>query len=93
MKNDNTEDKALNKTDVSSSTLDLTYYREIQEKLENKTVLSAYFRLDKKTMIQMLSCEKILVNGDYYEVPEYYLLHLLINRQYGETKLDLVKIG
>ena len=41
----------------------------------------------------MLSCDKILVNGEYYEVPEYHLLHLLINRQYGETKLDLVKIG
>lgn len=93
MNTENNQEKALNKTAVSSSTLDLTYYREIQEKLENKTVLSAYFRLDKKTMIQMLSCEKILVNGHYYEVPEYHLLHLLINRQYGETKLDLVKIG
>jgi hypothetical protein len=83
----------LRQTDVSSSILDLTYYRDIQEKLETKKVLSAYFRLDKKTMIQMLSCDKILVNGEYYEVPEYHLLHLLINRQYGETKLDLVKIG
>lgn len=92
MNTEKSQKEALNKTDVSSSTLDLTYYREIQEKLENKTVLSAYFRLDKKTMIQMLSCEKILVNGDYYEVPEYHLLYLLINRQYGETKLDLVKI-
>lgn len=93
MKNNNTEDKALNKTDVSSSTLDLTYYREIQEKLETKKILSAYFRLDKKTMIQMLSCDKMLVDGEYYEVPEYHLLHLLINKKYGETKLDLVKIG
>lgn len=93
MNTENNQNKALNKTDVSSSTLDLTFYREIQEKLETKIVLSAYFRLDKKTMIQMLSCDKILVNGEYYEVPEYRLLHLLINRQYGETKLDLVKIG
>jgi len=93
MNTENNQNEALNKTDVSSSTLDLTYYREIQEKLETKNVLSAYFRLDKKTMIQMLSCEKILVNGEYYEVPEYHLLHLLINRQYGEIKLDLVKIG
>ena len=93
METKNNENEALNKADVSSSTLDLTYYREIQEKLETKKVLSAYFRLDKKTMIQMLSCDKILVNDEYYEVPEYHLLHLLINRQYGETKLDLVKIG
>ena len=83
----------LQQTGVSSSTLDLTNYREIQEKLEKRIVLSAYFRLDKKTMIQMLSCDKILVNGEYYEVPEYHLLHLLINKKYGETKLDLVKIG
>ena len=88
----NTQVPQCVQTDVSSSTLDLTYYREIQEKLETKKILSAYFRLDKKTMIQMLSCDKILVNGEYYEVPEYHLLHLLINRQYGETKLDLVKI-
>ena len=93
MSTEKDQKKALNKTDIISSTLDLTYYREIQEKLETKKVLSAYFRLDKKTMIQMLSCDKILVNGEYYEVPEYHLLHLLINRQYGETKLDLVKIG
>jgi hypothetical protein len=65
---------------------------EIKEELEIKKLLSGYFKLEKKTMIQMLSCEKILVNNKYYKVPEQQLLNLLINGQYGETKLDLVEI-
>lgn len=74
---------------------DLTNYVEIQEpiKTNTKTILTAYFRLDKKTMISLLSAEKIFVNGNYYKVPEQKILHCLINRKYGETKLELEQIS
>ena len=74
--------------------MDLTNYVEIQDpiKISTKTILTAYFRLDKKTMISLLSVEKIYVNGDYYKVPEHKILHCLINKEYGDTKLELEQI-
>ena len=74
--------------------MDLTNYVEIQDpiKISIKTILTAYFRLDKKTMISLLSAEKIYVNGDYYKVPEHIILHCLVNQKYGDTKLELEQI-
>jgi len=74
--------------------IDLTNHVEIQDpiKISTKTILTAYFRLDKKTMISLLSAEKIYVNGDYYKVPEHTILHCLINQKYGDTKFELEQI-
>jgi ATP sulfurylase len=74
--------------------IDLTNHVEIQDpiKISTKTILTAYFRLDKKTMVSLLSAEKIYVNGDYYKVPEHTILHCLINQKYGDTKLELEQI-
>ena len=74
--------------------MDLTNYVEIQDpiKIITKTILTAYFRLDKKTMISLLSAEKIYVNGYYYKVPEHTILYCLINQKYGDTKLELEQI-
>lgn len=72
--------------------MDLTNYVETNISIKNKTILTACFRLDKKTMIQMLSAEKIYFNGKYYKTPEYTVLHLLLNRNYGNTNLELEEI-
>ena len=80
------------KTDTIKTSLDLTHNINFAEKIKTKIIISAYFRLDKETIIQMLSCEKILIDTVYYEVPENQLLHFLINREFGDVKLNLVKI-
>lgn len=74
--------------------MDLTNYLEILDpiKISTKTTLTAYFRLDKKTFISLLSVEKICINGNYYKVPEQTILHCLINNKYGDTKLELEQI-
>jgi len=69
--------------------IDLTYYRELQEKLSNKKFLCAYFRLDKKTMLNILQNEFVFVNDEKYKVPEKQLLELLLREEYGETYLQL----
>lgn len=72
--------------------MDLTNFRENQEPQKTKTILTAYFRLDKKSMLKALSCDRIMVNGLVYKVPEHTLLECLMNRNYGETKLELEQI-
>ena len=72
--------------------IDLTNYREIQEPIKTRTILSCSIRLDKKTMLNVLQSDSIFINGDCYKVPEHILLECLINKKYGEIKLDLEKI-
>jgi len=74
--------------------MNLTNHIEIQDPINigTKTILTAYFKLDKETMISLLSAERIVVNGNYYKVPEHDILLCLINQKYGETKLELEQI-
>jgi len=73
--------------------IDLTNYRETQEPIKTRTILTCYVRLDKKTMLNALQSDGICINGEYFKVPEHTLLECLINRRYGETRLELEKIG
>ena len=57
------------------------------------TILVCSFRLDKKTMLNILQSNKICVDGEYFKVPEHVLLKCLIDKCYGEIKLKLEKIG
>ncbi len=72
--------------------LELTDYREMQEPLKIRTVLTCSIRLDKKTMLNALQSDAILINGRYYKVPENALLECLINRRFGEIRLDFEEI-
>lgn len=73
--------------------LDLTNYREIQEPTKTRTILTCYVSLDKKTMLNASQSDNISINGEYFKVPEHTLLECLINRRYGEIRLELEKIG
>lgn len=72
--------------------IDLTSYLEISNKPETRLVMTCYVRLDKKTILSALAAESIFINGKYFKVPESRLLECLINRSFGETKLDLEEI-
>jgi hypothetical protein len=72
--------------------IDLTNYREIQDPIKTRTILTCVIRLDKKTMLNVLQSSGIYINGDYYKVPEHTLLECLINKKYGPIKLDLEKL-
>lgn len=76
--------------------IDLTNYIELQEPTNTRntrTILTCCVRLDKKTMLNALQSDFICINGEYFKVPEHTLLECLINRRYGETRLELEKIG
>ena len=68
---------------------DLSLYRELQQKTNTTTKITAEFRLDKITMIKLLNSKKIMFNGNYYKVPEDRIIFLLFNRIYGNTELSL----
>ena len=68
--------------------MDLTDYGEILEPIATKKILSCVIRMDKKTMLQALMSEKVLIGGYMCKVPEHEILMLLINKTYGETKLE-----
>lgn len=72
--------------------IDLTDYREMQEPIETRTIMTCTLRLDKETMINALRCDGIHINGEYFKVPERALLDCLIEKRYGETRLSLEKI-
>ena len=71
--------------------IDLTYYRELQ-KGEPYRLYVFHIRLDKKTILETLQSDYIIIDGKYFEVPERELLLLLINKDYGETRLELKQI-
>jgi hypothetical protein len=73
--------------------IDLSKYIEIDEPIKIKTVMTCYVSLDKKSMLKALEHEQLLINGVKYRVPELQLLECLINRKFGETRLDLEQIG
>ena len=73
--------------------MDLTKYIENQEPTKTRTILTCYVKLDKKTMLNALQSDGICISGEYFKVPEHTLLECLINRRYGETRLELEKIG
>lgn len=73
--------------------MDLTSYVEIQEPTKTKIILTCYLWLDKKTMIEALMHEQISIKGKHYKVPEAALLECLINKRFGETRLDFEEVG
>lgn len=54
--------------------------------------VGCFVRLDKETILNTLKSESIYTRGDYFKIPETKLLHLLLNKQFGETYLELEKI-
>jgi len=72
--------------------MDLTNYRESQEPIKYKTILTCYVRLDKKSMLKVLQSDSVFINGEFFKVPETTLLECLIQKRFGEIKLDLEKI-
>jgi hypothetical protein len=72
--------------------MDLENYIENQEPIELKTICTVTVRLDKNTMIILLQQDYIFIQGNYYKVPERFLLQCLLNKTFGETKLELEKI-
>ena len=73
--------------------IDLTNYIELQEPINTRTILTCNVRLDKKTMLNALQSDAVCINGEHFKVPEHTLLECLINRCYGEIRLELEKIG
>jgi len=73
--------------------IDLTNYFEIQEPAKTRIIMTCYLRLDKKSMLETLMHEKIFINGKYYKVPERTLLECLLNKRFGETRLDLEQVS
>jgi len=69
--------------------MELTNYLENPAPLKTKTIATVVLRLDKETMVKMLLSDAILLYGKRYIVPEQYILQLLMNKQYGEIKLNL----
>lgn len=81
------------KPKTMSSKIDLTLYQELNYTPIHKTVINVTVRLDRKTILNILLSDCIvLFNGQTYEADEYFLLHLLINKDFGETKLELKKL-
>ena len=72
--------------------MDLTKYRETQEPIKYKTILICYVRLDKKSMLNALQSDSVYINGEHFKVPEQTLLECLINKRFGETRLELEKL-
>lgn len=73
--------------------IDLTNYLKIQKPTKTRTIITCYVRLDKKSMLEALMHEQIFINGKYYKVPKITLFECLINKRFGETRLDLQEIG
>ncbi len=70
--------------------IDLTNnYESWKAQRPKRTIVSGTFRLDKATMIKLLSQEFILFKGFKCKVPEKQLLRLLLDEKYGSTFLDL----
>ena len=72
--------------------MDLTKYIEAQEPIKHKKTVTCYVSLDKKSMLNALQSDAIYINGECFKTPEHILLECLINKRFGETKLELEKI-
>ena len=72
--------------------MDLAKYKERQEPIKYKAIVIYHVGLDKKAMVDALQSDSICINGEYFKVPERALLECLINRRYGDTRLELEKI-
>ena len=71
----------------------VTNYWEIHGPTKTLSIMTCYVRLDKKSMLEALMHEQIFINGKYYKVPERTLLECLLNKRFGETRLDLEEVG
>lgn len=75
-----------------NESINLSDYLELQESIETKIIITCCVRLDKRTILEILLHENVLINGKYYKVPETKLLNCLYKRRFGETKLDFEEI-
>lgn len=73
--------------------VDFSSHLDIQEPTYIRTIMTCYVRLDKKSMVSALAADQIFINGKYYKVPETTLLECLINKRFGEIKLELEEIN
>lgn len=78
---------------TKNESINLSDYLELQEPRKTKIIMTCYVRLDKKTILEILLCEKILISGKFYKIPETKLLNCLYERRFGETKLELEEIS
>lgn len=70
--------------------IDLTNnYESWKGQRAKRTIISGTFRLDKATMIKLLSQDFILFKGVKCKIPEKQLLRQLLDEKYGSTFLDL----
>lgn len=68
---------------------DLNAYSEWGKQRSKTIVITVKIRLDKATMIDLLSKDAVTIHGFVCKVPEKQILHLLLNEKYGSTILDL----
>jgi hypothetical protein len=71
--------------------IDLINYIDRCIDKEVRYILTCEIRLDKKTILEILQCDIITLNGIYYEVPEKFLLSCLVNKNFGNTLIELVE--
>jgi hypothetical protein len=67
----------------------LSDHREMDTPFETKKIATGYFRLDRKTMLDMLKNETVILFDIEYITPETQLLEYLQNHAVGELKLTL----
>jgi hypothetical protein len=71
--------------------INLTNYIDRFIDKEVRYILTCGIRLDKKTILEILQCDIITLNGIHYEVPEAFLLSCLVNKRFGPTVIELVE--
>jgi hypothetical protein len=71
--------------------INLTNYIDRCIDKEVRYILTCEIRLDKKTILEILQCDIITLNGIHYEVPEAFLLSCLVNKRFGPNVIELVE--
>ena len=67
---------------------DFNLYIDNNYEPKYKKTLTCTLRLDKKSMIEALQVEAIIINGRLYKVPEKQLLQFLVDKRYGSVKIE-----
>lgn len=73
-------------------TLDFSDYVERQEPQTTVILHTMAIRLDRKSMIELLSCERVVLDGLEFEIPPVTIRHLgncLAGKIYGQTAVTL----
>ena len=86
--------KLQNKFDHASELANHTFslmndiFESFDEKYPIDTFMTCTVKLDRKSILQMLQNNEVVINGETYEVPEQKLILCLFNSEYGNTKLE-----